>query len=144
MFTSNSALFVIAGLGVLLGVGVTAPAEPPAQADPGQKPNVSAAGVALEGYSPVSYFEAGKAEMGKAEYAVNHDGATYHFASAAQRETFRANPGKYLPAYNGWCAFGMAIEKTFPIDPKRFKIVDGRLLLFLKNEKVDALELWNK
>ncbi len=113
-------------------------------ADPAEKPNVSAAGVALQGYSPVSYFETGKAELGRAEYAVSHGGATYHLASSAQREAFRANPGKYVPAFNGWCAFGMAIGKTFPIDPKQFKIVDGRLFLFLRNEKVDALELWNK
>ena len=34
--------------------------------------------------------------------------------------------------------------QNFPIDPENFKIVDGRLLLFLRNDEVDALELWSK
>jgi hypothetical protein len=54
------------------------------------------------------------------------------------------NPSKYIPAYGGWCAYGMATEKKFPIDPDYFKVVDNRLFLFLKNKDVDALELWNK
>ncbi|MCA9296561.1 MAG: hypothetical protein KC983_08585, partial [Phycisphaerales bacterium] len=52
-------------------------------------------------------------------------------------------PKSYLPAYGGWCALGMAIQDKFPVDPTAFKIVDGRLLLFLSNEQIKALDLWN-
>ncbi len=38
----------------------------------------------------------------------------------------------------------MSIQDKFPVDPTNFKIVDGRLMLFLKNRNVDALELWNQ
>ena len=58
--------------------------------------------------------------------------------------TFRVSPEKYLPEYGGWCAFGMSKGEKFPVDPENFKIVDGRLLLFLKNDDVDARELWEK
>ncbi len=38
----------------------------------------------------------------------------------------------------------MNIEDKFPIDPHNFKIVNGKLNLFLKNKNIDALTLWNK
>jgi YHS domain-containing protein len=100
--------------------------------------------LAIQGYSPVSYLEEGKAEKGVQEFAVTYRDVTYYMTSAEQVEKFKANPDKYEPAYGGWCAYGMAIEKKFPIDPHAFKIVDNRTFLFLRNEKVDALELWDK
>ena len=33
---------------------------------------------------------------------------TFHFASSLSRATFAANPAKYLPAYGGFCSYGMA------------------------------------
>ena len=57
---------------------------------------------------------------------------------------FDKAPEKYLPAYGGWCAFGMSVEDKFPVDPTNFKIVDGRLHVFLKNKNVDARKLWNQ
>ena len=38
----------------------------------------------------------------------------------------------------------MSVEDKFPIDPRNFKIVHGKLNLFLKNKDIDARELWNK
>ncbi len=105
--------------------------------------NLPSSGVALEGYCPVAYFAVNKPILGSAEFAATHNGVTYHMVSAEAKATFDANPEKYLPAYGGWCAFGMAVEDKFPVDPKLFKIVDGRLLVFLRNPGVDALELWN-
>lgn len=105
--------------------------------------NVPSHGVALEGYCPVAYFAVGKPVRGKPEHAVAHDGITYHFVSAEARSEFMKQPTKYVPAYGGWCAFGMAVEDKFPVDPTRFKIVNDRLLLFLRNDGVDALDLWN-
>ncbi len=105
--------------------------------------NIPSTGVALEGYCPVAYFAAGKAIRGKAEFARDHDGVTYWFVSEDARRLFDKDPAKYVPAYGGWCAFGMAVEDKFPVDPTNFKIVNGRLMLFLKNRNVDALKLWN-
>jgi YHS domain-containing protein len=104
----------------------------------------NAHGPAIGGYSPVSYFEAGKPELGRVEFHADHDGKHYLFTSAAQIVTFQKNPVKYAPAFGGTCAFGRSIEKEFPIDPTSFKIVDGQLLLFLKNAEVDAKALWEK
>lgn len=106
--------------------------------------NLPANGVALQGFSPVSYFTKGRAEPGDPRFQVEQNGAIYYLTSAEQVEKFKRDPVRYEPAYGGWCAFGMAIQDKFPIDPTKFKIVNGKLLLFLNNEKVDALALWKK
>lgn len=106
--------------------------------------NLPSSGIALEGYCPVAYFAVNKPVRGKPEYASTHNGVTYYFVSADAQQAFDAEPEKFLPAYGGWCAFGMAVQDKFPVDPRNFKIVDGKLLLFLKNKNVDALKLWNQ
>lgn len=106
--------------------------------------NLPSSGLALEGYCPVAYFAVNKPVKGKPQHASTHNGVTYHFVSADAKRAFDAEPEKYIPAFGGWCAFGMAVQDKFPVDPRNFKIVDGRLLLFLKNPDVDAVELWNQ
>ena len=88
--------------------------------------------LAIQGYSPVSYFDKKKAEKGNAEFAVTHQGITYHFADAAQVEKFMADPDKYEPAHGGWCSLAMSGTKGNRVraNPKTFKIVDDKLLLF--------------
>lgn len=106
--------------------------------------NIPSSGLALEGYCPVAYFAVGKPVMGKKEHSSTHKGVTYHFVNADAKKMFDRHPEKYVPACGGWCAFGMAIGDKFPVDPKNFKIVNGKLLVFLKNKNIDALRLWNK
>jgi len=106
--------------------------------------NVPSTGVAMEGYCPVCYLAANKAAKGNPDIAYEHNGITYWFVSEPVRDTFIANPEKYIPAYGGWCAVGVAMGQRFPVDPTNFKIVDGRVMLFLKNGKVDATSIWDK
>ena len=106
--------------------------------------NLASGSLALQGYSPVSYFTAGAAQKGNPQHAVSYRGVTYWLTDAEQVRVFNQNPAKYEPAFGGWCAYGAAVEKKLPIDPENFKIVDGRLFLFLKNDQVDALKLWDK
>jgi hypothetical protein len=55
---------------------------------------------------------------------------------------FRADPERYDPAFGGWCAFGMTMDKRFRPDPMSFKVVDGKTFLFLKDIVTDARGLW--
>ncbi len=105
--------------------------------------NLPSHGVAIEGYCPVAYFAVNKPVRGKPEHASTYNRVAYHFVSADAKNAFDENPGKYIPAYGGWCAFGMAVQDKFPVDPEKFRIVNGKLLLFLNNRNVDALKLWN-
>jgi YHS domain-containing protein len=91
--------------------------------------NVDSSGLALQGYDPVAYFTDQKPLKGKAEFTARHEGATYRFASAANRDAFAAAPQKYAPQYGGYCAFGMAGGYKAPIEPDAWTVVDGKLYL---------------
>jgi len=102
-------------------------------------------GLAIQGYDPVSYFTKGKAEKGKAEWAVAYLGVTYHFASKENKDAFLKNPSGYEPQYGGWCAFAMGdYGKKVKIDPETFKILDGKLYLFYNAFFNNTLKSWNK
>lgn len=106
--------------------------------------NIPASGLALDGYCPVAYFAVNKPVKGKREHAVKYRDVWYFFVNDEAKQEFQKSPEKYLPAYGGWCAFGMAIQDKFPVDPTSFRIVNGRLMLFLKNRDLDARELWTQ
>lgn len=91
--------------------------------------NIDAAGVAIRGYDPVAYFTVGKPTPGNAQFTAQHDGATYRFASAANRDAFLKAPAKYAPAFGGFCAMGAVFEKKLDGDPDLWRIVDGKLYL---------------
>lgn len=98
-------------------------------------------GVILQGYDAVAYQTESKPVKGDAQYSASYQGATYHFASAANRDAFRADPAKYAPAYGGFCAMGAALGKKLDIDPTQFKVVDGRLYL---NVNADVFKKWSE
>jgi YHS domain-containing protein len=91
--------------------------------------NVDASGLALKGYDPVAYFSENKPVKGRTEFTAQHEGATYRFASAANRDAFAAAPAKYSPQYGGYCAFGAAGGYKAPIEPEAWTVVDGKLYL---------------
>jgi len=95
------------------------------------KRNLDRSGLALQGYDPVAYFTAGRAERGKAAFSATFEGATYHFASEARREAFLLEPRLYVPSYDGYCAYGVAVGKKFAGDPEVFVLVEGKLYLQL-------------
>ena len=87
--------------------------------------------VGVGGYDPVAYFKEGKAMKGNGWHVAYHKGVTYVFANKMNRKTFEADPEKYLPAYGGYCAYGVAVGKKFVADPEVWKIVEGTLYLNL-------------
>jgi len=104
--------------------------------------NTDDSGIAISGYDPVAYFS-GEAREGNASITAAHEGATYRFATEANREAFSREPGKYAPQYGGFCATAMSEGKIFEVDPTNFKVSDGRLFLFYKGEAGDTLPEWN-
>ena len=96
--------------------------------------NTDAKGLALRGYDPVAYFQAGAPTAGKAEFQTSHRGVTYRFTSAANLAQFKADPSRYAPQYGGFCAMGVALEKKLDGDPNAWKIVDGKLYLNLNKD----------
>ncbi len=107
-----------------------------------QEYNTDDSKIALSGFSPVSYIELQLAQRGKAAYRTEYRGLKYYFTNAEQKSRFVANPEKYLPKYGGWCATGIAAGAKFRVDPHKFIVENGELLLFLYDLEVDAKELW--
>jgi YHS domain-containing protein len=100
--------------------------------------------LAIEGYDPVAYLEERKAVPGDKNFESSFKGIVYRFASAANRDRFNVDPAKYLPACGGWCATAMAKGEKVEIDPKNFKVTNGRLFLFYKGLFGNAINDWNK
>lgn len=100
--------------------------------------NVNSESVAIHGYDTVAYFTEGKPTKGSSEYRHEWQGATWHFASSANRDLFAANPERYAPRYGGYCSMGLAIGEYSDADPEMWTIIDGKLYLN-KNERVQAM-----
>ena len=115
-------------LAALLVIGL--PGAGPAQA--GNVVNTGAFGdVAIMGYDTVAYFTESRAVRGSPEFTHEWLGAVWHFASAEHRDAFAADPISYAPQYGGLCARSVAHNKvTTSIDPKLWRILDGKLYLF--------------
>ncbi len=85
--------------------------------------------LALYGYDAVAYQTDNAAVKGSPTYTATYEGNTYRFASAAHRDAFTADPAKYLPAYGGYCAYGVAQGHKVKVDPEAYRVVDGTLYL---------------
>ena len=86
---------------------------------------------AVQGYDVISYHTGKRPVRGNGNFTSSYKGATYQFSSKANLKTFEANPAKYVPAYGGYCAFGVSVGKKFIGDPEVWRLVDGRLYLNL-------------
>lgn len=86
-------------------------------------------GIAINGYDPIGYFDAGAPLRGQAEFKLMWRGSYWHFASAAHRDRFEADPTAYAPAYGGYCAFAVSNGYTASTVPEAWTIHEGRLFL---------------
>ena len=91
--------------------------------------NTDATGVALHGFDPVAYFTEGKAVKGSPDFHFTWNGATWRFASAANRDAFAKQPEAYAPQFGGYCAWAVSRNYTADVDAEAFSIVNGRLYL---------------
>lgn len=96
-------------------------------------------GVAIKGFDPVAYFAENKPVKGSPGHQAEYRGTVFHFASAANRAAFVADPAKYAPQYGGFCAFGTAGGYKAAIDPAAFTIVGDKLYL---NYNRDVQRQW--
>ncbi len=103
------------------------------------KVNESFFGVAVKGYDVVAYFTEGAPTKGEKAFTHEWMGASWRFASAANRDAFAGDPERYAPAYRGFCAYAVAYGGLADIDPKAWTIHEGRLFL---NLDLDVQARW--
>ncbi|HHF7353294.1 TPA: YHS domain-containing (seleno)protein [Legionella anisa] len=90
--------------------------------------------VGNQGYDLVSYRQTSGPVRGSGNHVVFYQGVAYVFASTENKKTFAADPEKYLPAYGGYCAYGVAMGHKVISDPLAWKLVNGKLYLNLNKE----------
>ncbi len=101
-------------------------------------------GIALNGYDPVSYFN-GLPLKGSEEISLTYQAVVYYFATPENLEMFKASPLEFIPQYGGWCAYAMGVNgKKVKVNPKTFKIIDGKLYLFYNSFPNNTLKKWNR
>ncbi|MFN7936579.1 MAG: YHS domain-containing (seleno)protein [Bryobacteraceae bacterium] len=110
------------------------------QVDPTNK---SRNGLAIKGYDPVAYFTQSRPVKGLPAYSATHNGATYLFSTAENRDAFNASPAKYAPQFGGYCAWAVGHGYTADIDPEAWHIDNNRLFLNY-NKKVQTMWLKDK
>ncbi len=149
MTKSKGSLLVAATIGAASVAGLAfaqseshAPAAA-AQAAASQKAlvNTDSDGLAIGGYDPVAYFTDKKPVRGSEAITATHKGAVYRFASAEHKAIFEHEPDKYAPQFGGYCGYAASIDRLSPTDPKRWQVIDGRLVL---QHNQTALDKWNK
>ena len=123
----------------LLATGWILLASAPVPAQEDESPRLG-----IEGYSPVSYFEEGRPEMGLPEFTAVYNNRTYRFTDAGQLEKFKADPDAYAPLFPNHCPYNLALGRKVKIDPTNFKIAGNDLLLFHRSEEMDGLKKWNE
>lgn len=99
---------------------------------------VDGTGFAVSGYDVVSYRNLNQApigqsqpspERGRADITADYNGATWAFATEANRDKFLENPAFYAPLYDGHCAYGVSRGGKVPANPNLWRIVDDKLYL---------------
>ena len=139
MIRKNTKLDLLAFLSifVLLVVFVAVPAKANAKS----AVNIDKKGVAIKGYDPVAYFTMSKPMKGKKDFEASWMGASWLFASAGNRVMFQGEPEKYAPRYGGYCAYGVATNSLFDINPKAWTVYKGHLYL---NKSLNVRDMWSK
>lgn len=89
---------------------------------------------AIDGYDPVAYFTEKRPIQGKSTISHDWDERRYLFSSAKHRDLFAANPDRYEPQFGGLCAAGISYGMKLKADPTVWRIVDGKLYVFSKDQ----------
>jgi hypothetical protein len=97
--------------------------------------------LAIKGYDAVAYFTIGKALQGNEAFTFYWHDMTWNFSNKENMVLFAANPEKYAPQYDGYCAWAMTEGQKAETDPEVWKIVDGKLYLSCSSS---AYEKWSK
>ncbi len=127
---------------LLAAIALTVPQIASRSAYAGQDPVYqSFFGTAIDGTDPVSYFEEGRPIEGDSAFTHEWNGATWRFASTANRDRFAAEPEAYAPQYGGYCAWAVSQGYTASTDPEAWAIVDRKLYL---NYSLSVQEKWER
>ena len=143
--SSRPAIFAYGAIALVAAIFIGALFVAPLMAGPKKQfadYNVGSDQIAIHGYDTVAYFTEGEPTKGTKDFEHDWEDAKWQFASATNRDLFKANPARYAPQYGGYCALGLSAGEYADTDPKAFTIVDGKLYLNISIEYRDGA--WRK
>ena len=88
--------------------------------------------LAIRGYDPVAYFTLQRATPGVAQFEYEWDEHRWQFANARHRDLFKADPVRYAPQFETFCAVSLARGEVHEASPEYWLIIDDKLYLFGK------------
>ncbi len=106
-------------------------------------------GFAVSGFDVVAYRSLDQSPVGTSQPAAvpgrkditaEWNGATFAFATEANRDAFVSNPEYYAPQYDGHCAYGVSKGGKVPGNPNLWRIVDDKLYLNITKNVVGFWE----
>ena len=89
--------------------------------------------IAIEGYDTVAYFMAQRATRGSKDISYQWNGLIWYFSSIENKKQFIADPKKFAPQFNGFCANGLSDGHAIEANPENWRIIDGKLYLFFSD-----------
>lgn len=110
---------------------------------------IDGTGFAVSGYDVVAYWDLDQAPVGasqpaavpgRADITAEYNGATFAFSSEENRDKFNADPAKFVPQYDGHCAYGVAKGGKVPGNPNLWRIIDDKLYLNITKNVVSFWE----
>ena len=78
--------------------------------------------LAIKGYDPVAYFTLQRATPGVAQYGYEWDEHRWQFANAQHRDLFKADPVRYAPQFENFCAVALARGEVREANPEYWLI----------------------
>jgi YHS domain-containing protein len=111
---------------------------------------IDGTGYAVSGYDVVAYFDLPQSKIGQTQpkavpgtagMTAEFNGAKFAFSSQKNLTRFLKDPAKYVPQFDGHCAYGVAVDGKVPGNPDLWRIVDGKLYL---NISKDVADKWEK
>jgi len=85
--------------------------------------------ITLQGHDAVAFHVDGEQIKGEPTITAEWLGYTYLFTTDANKAMFEEQPEKYIPAYGGYCSYGVSLDVLAPVDIDTWEIIDGRLYL---------------
>jgi len=104
------------------------------------KPQSQRKEAALNQYCPVAYAAMEKAVKGNAKHTSTYLGKKYYLLNADAKKMFDADPAKYLPKYDGYCATAVAMGQKMESDPELFSEYEGATYLFSSKDAKEAFD----
>lgn len=96
--------------------------------------------LAVQGFDTTAYLRHGEPRRGTPTFEIEHNGATWRFATAEEAALFEADPDAYAPQFGGYCTRAMSEAEIAPGKARIWRLHEGKLYLFFGSAGADLFD----